>query len=70
MLTEGFRKNAEELNNQIRELNKEIEATKNQGSSWFTGLLDMLGTVFTLVLPGPAKLLGLPLKFLGSKSKD
>ncbi|XP_002715558.2 guanylate-binding protein 3 [Oryctolagus cuniculus] len=70
MLTEGFRKNAEELNNQIRELNKEIEATKNRGSSWFTGFLDALGTIFTLVLPGPAKLFGLPLKFLGSKSKD
>lgn len=69
MLTEGFNKNAEALNKEINRLKQEIEATKNQGSSWFSWFLDTVGTVFTIVLPGPAKLLGLAMRFISSQIK-
>ncbi|XP_050016144.1 guanylate-binding protein 4-like [Alexandromys fortis] len=67
-LVEGFKKKSEMLRNEISHLRDEIERTKEK-SSLFAQILDTVGNVFLIVLPGAGKLLGAGMKVLRSFMK-
>ncbi|XP_012604689.1 guanylate-binding protein 7-like [Microcebus murinus] len=69
MLKEGFKKKSEELNNEINRLQENIERANKEKTSVFSQLLDRAADMLMAVLPGPAKLLGVGMKFLTSHFK-
>uniref|UniRef100_A0A2K6T6H1 Guanylate binding protein 4 n=1 Tax=Saimiri boliviensis boliviensis TaxID=39432 RepID=A0A2K6T6H1_SAIBB len=66
MLKEGFEKKSEELNKEINQLKEEIETAKKEPSV-LSKILDTVGNIMMLGLPGPTKLFGLGMKYLGSQ---
>ncbi|XP_069496997.1 guanylate-binding protein 1-like [Ambystoma mexicanum] len=64
MLREGFQEQANSLQSQIQDLCGQLDKANNK-SSWFSDVLDGIGTVGTLVLPGiGGKLLGVGTRIL------
>ncbi|XP_076976463.1 guanylate-binding protein 7-like [Tamandua tetradactyla] len=65
LLTEGFRKQSAQLNEEIHRLREEIKTNKKP----FSDFLDAAGKVLMLALPGAGKLVGLGMQLLGSQMK-
>ncbi|XP_063109915.1 guanylate-binding protein 3-like isoform X2 [Cavia porcellus] len=66
LLRDGFRKKSEALNREIHHLKEEIEKTQDK-KSFFSKIVDTVGTVLVAVLPGAGKLVGLGMKMLSSQ---
>ncbi|KAM6168494.1 guanylate-binding protein 4 isoform 1-T1 [Erethizon dorsatum] len=66
LLMDGFKKKSEALNREIQQLTQEIKKTQSK-KSFFSHILDTVGSVFIAVLPGAGKVLGLGMKMLGSQ---
>ncbi|XP_036774263.2 guanylate-binding protein 6 isoform X1 [Manis pentadactyla] len=58
LLNEGFRKKSEEMNAEIKQLKKMIDATKNDECVWLAVVLDRLCHDITSIFSFPGKLLG------------
>ncbi|XP_023365701.1 guanylate-binding protein 7-like [Otolemur garnettii] len=69
LLTQVFEMKYEKLNEEINQLKEDINRTKKEGPVMFQDMLDVAGDVLT-VLPGNAKLLGLGMKLISSRSKE
>lgn len=69
LLTEGFKKQAEELNKEIEQLKEAIEITKNNKSINISEVLDVASMALVAVLPGNYKLFGMGTKFLSEAMK-
>ena len=69
LLTEGFKKEAEELNKEIDQLKEDIEMTKNNTSIKISEVLDMASMALVAVLPGGYKVLGMGVKLLSDAMK-
>ena len=69
LLTEGFKKEAEELNKEIDELKESIEVTKSGGSLNVSRILDVASIAFVAVLPGPYNVVGMGVKLLNDAFK-
>lgn len=69
LLTEGFKKQAEELNKEIKKLKEAIEITKNIKSINVSEVLDVASMALVAVLPGNRKFFGLGVKFLSYAMK-
>ncbi|XP_004328049.1 guanylate-binding protein 7 [Tursiops truncatus] len=69
LLTEGFKKQAEELNKEIEQLNEAIDITKNNKSINISEVLDVASMALVAVLPGHYKLFGMGTKFLSEAMK-
>lgn len=69
LLTEGFKKEAEELNKEIDELKESIEVTKSGGSLNVSSILDVASIALVAVLPGPYKVVGMGVKLLNDAFK-
>ncbi|XP_071077056.1 guanylate-binding protein 6 isoform X2 [Desmodus rotundus] len=58
LLSEGFKKKAEELNAEIDHLKNMIDATQKDDTPWVAGALETLSNEITSILSAPAKLVG------------
>lgn len=58
MLTEGFKKRSEEMNEEINQLKEEIERTRNNESSIFSKILEGASCILLSVLPWVPNKLG------------
>ncbi|KAJ8332782.1 hypothetical protein SKAU_G00416780 [Synaphobranchus kaupii] len=61
LLQQGFERDAKRMEAEIDSLKKEQAENAQRKPSFLSGLLNTLGTVATIVLPGPGKLAGLGL---------
>ncbi|XP_055260114.1 guanylate-binding protein 6-like isoform X2 [Moschus berezovskii] len=68
LLTEGFKKDAEEVNKDIDQLKQCIEATEKSFN--ISDVLDMASVTLIAVLPGAYKVVGVGLKFLSDRMKE
>uniref|UniRef100_A0A8C3WRY5 GB1/RHD3-type G domain-containing protein n=1 Tax=Catagonus wagneri TaxID=51154 RepID=A0A8C3WRY5_9CETA len=69
LLTEGFKKKAEDLNKDIEQLKEDIEATKSGSHFNVSAILDVASIALVAVLPGPYKVLGMGVKLLSDAVK-
>lgn len=67
LLTDGFKKEAEALDKEIDQLKEGIRTTKKSFN--ISDVLDMASLALVAVLPGPYKVVGMGLKFLGDRMK-
>ena len=67
LLTDGFKKEAEALDKEIDQLKEGIRTTDKSFN--ISDVLDMLSMTLVAVLPGPYKVVGMGLKFLGDRMK-
>ncbi|XP_054387537.1 guanylate-binding protein 4 isoform X2 [Pongo abelii] len=66
MLKEEFQKKSEQLNKEINQLKEKIESTENEQLR-FSKILDIASNIMVVSLPGASKLLGVGIKYLGSR---
>ncbi|XP_078307833.1 guanylate-binding protein 6-like isoform X2 [Panthera onca] len=57
LLKEGFRKKSEEMDEEIRQLKRTIDTTKNNEASWFTQALDRFGSEIISIFASPVRVL-------------
>lgn len=67
LLTDGFKKEAEALDKEIDQLKEGIRTTEKSFN--ISDVLDMASLALVAVLPGPYKVVGMGLKFLGDRMK-
>ncbi|XP_027693878.1 guanylate-binding protein 6-like [Vombatus ursinus] len=65
LMEEGFNEKAEEMKKEMEDLQTKIKDDKSDKSSWWSPVLDTVGTALMVMLPGAGKLIGLGVKALG-----
>ncbi|XP_074077831.1 guanylate-binding protein 7-like isoform X2 [Macrotis lagotis] len=65
LMNERFCEEAEKMKRQMEHLQTKIKEIENKGSSWWSTVLQTVGIVLMVLLPGTGKLIGLGMMALG-----